>query len=830
MPEDLENLYDQASLRAEHARLLISQFGKETQATGGEPEPDEDGFFTSLVRQIHEALAAAAPGESPPLHVHRLTSQSDAVDRTYARNIFAAEDGIHCGLEFVSKLYAAISVIAGYLTENFLWQVAPLDDSAPAPPLDRIVTVDAFPGEALSLYAQHLIPDAESSDGYRKRPFQLLMEFLETSRFAPTGVPGQTAYTTRVFPKQLIDFADFCTKVGSDEFSFGQFLTPDKRAHFSRLHLHLLLDGLFFTMAHEFAHHQLNDFGPVAGPVAEQRAMEVAADLAALSLLDAVRGFQPRSLLIVFSYMSTPQQGAMAEQLDHPLAGNRLMILAESLLNAPGGGDLYTDVNAGLALLAGQPQAIPIAVGWPDEDPEELDIFIAHYADMDSAAHVLLYVDRPPRRSSWDDAWIENAFVLASLNVELSVVLRDRVEPERVFARGRVHYHPTVRPGDLLNSNRADSVMTRLELTIGAPPEWVVTWPGAELAIESADITYAPPDLTPREEGRASPYFYYTAPELDLSGVLSSLPPPAQEPGARRWLLVAARRFVDYQRYDQAVQLYQWLYEHDPQSLRYHDLISLSGLMLELERYPDAEAIARQALDTGRPPRPGFRAVLMQYHDARNETQEAYEQAFLEMFVIGVYGDFFEQVRQYSAELAADPSDPVMALIREFISARETAEQAAGQGRREDALAAYRQARTSLVEARRLARADFIFLRELLAELEFEICLLEDGPVATSKVGAVKSRYAEILRIMPTFVPALVHLADIALLEGDHALARRTWEQAYAIAPFNNFVVEFRDKVESQNPDFRIPEWFRRAMGDDPGGPAGGLVFCHGRG
>ncbi len=175
----------------------------------------------------------------------------------------------------------------------------------------------------------------------------------------------------------------------------------------------------------------------------------------------------------------------------------------------------HADVNAGMALLADRAQAVPVAIGWPDEDPEELNVAVAHYSDMDCAAHVLLYVDRSPRHCSWEDAWQENAFVLANFSVRLTFMLRDRVEPERVYARGRADYHPTVEPvEDLLIDYRADSVMTRLELTIEAPPEWVVTWPGAEFATESVDITYAAPDLTPAGEGRAPAYFHYTSVEV----------------------------------------------------------------------------------------------------------------------------------------------------------------------------------------------------------------------------------------------------------------------------------------------------------------------------
>ncbi len=103
---------------------------------------------------------------------------------------------------------------------------------------------------------------------------------------------------------------------------------------------------------------------------------------------------------------------------------------------------------------------------------------------------------------------------------------------------------------------------------------------------------------------------------------------------------------MTYQRRDEARRVYEWLYEQDHQSLFYHDLISLCGLELAMERYSDAEAIvacARRNLQD-----PGFRAVLMECHASRDEIQEAYEDAFLEMFTIGVYGDFFEDARDAS--------------------------------------------------------------------------------------------------------------------------------------------------------------------------------------
>ena len=714
------NLYEHAPLMAEHARSIGSESTSDSEA---------ESFIESLLHQVHGALAEDATGDVPSLRLHRLTDESDPVERAYATNVVVAQDAIHVGVEFTSDLCGALLAIASYLTDNFLWQVSPPGEAAP--PLEHVVTVDAFPSEALSLYAQHLIPEAESSDGYRKLPFQLLMEFLAAKRFAPDEPSGQGARVARSFPKPLADFAEFLAKIARREISIDDYLTLNRRAYFLRLHLHLMLDGLFFVMAHELAHHQLNHVGP-AQSLAELREGEVAADLAALALLKDVPGFQPRSLLVVFSYATSIQRAISTEQIDHPLAGNRLLILAETLLRAPGGEALHADVNAGMSLLAGHREAILIAVGWPDEDPEELDVLVARYSDMDSAAHLLLYVDRPPRRCSWKDTWKENAFILANLSVAVTFALRDRIEPERVFATGRADYHPTVRPEDLLMEDRPNSVMTRLEMVIEAPPEWVLTRPDAELAIKSVDLSYALPDVRPRDEGRAPAYFGYAPVEVDVPRTLNRLSRLTPGQGAPRWLLLAARRYVTYMHYDEARTIYEWLYVQDEQSLLYSDLISLCGLELSLEQYSAAEAIARRALRSEPPARPGFWFVLMHCHASRGQIQEAYEYAFLEMFVIGIYGNFFEEARQYSGEMVADPVDPVMAHLREFIEARTVAEEAV-RTRPEDALTAYRAARKAVLEAQRQASADFIFLREILVEIEFEICILENGRVPQSR-------------------------------------------------------------------------------------------------
>ena len=84
---------------------------------------------------------------------------------------------------------------------------------------------------------------------------------------------------------------------------------------------------------------------------------------------------------------------------------------------------------------------------------------------------------------------------MAHFTFVVNFVLRDRVDSRRIYASGRAVYKPTVRPENFFNEDRTNTVFTRLDLPIVAPPEWVLGRPGAELAIESIEkgvSTFAP--------------------------------------------------------------------------------------------------------------------------------------------------------------------------------------------------------------------------------------------------------------------------------------------------------------------------------------------------
>jgi len=735
-----------------------------------------------------------------------------------AGRVLADSEGVHVGLGFVNSLDAVILALSDYLMENFLIQIAPPQIVSPvmenflirldppvdeSPSLSKVVSVEDFSSEALNLYSANLIPEAESRDGYRKRPFQFLMETFQEALFAPAALAGGAPLLSRLMPKPLLDRVDFFDRFKVDR-ALQRYLDPNLGPYMLRLHLQLSLDGLYFLLAHELAHHQLRHLQQRTSDVSQRRQLEADADVAALSLLRTVPGFQLRSLPIVFNFASDREPDVPPDRIDHPLARNRLLILADAIMRAHGSATLRADLNASMALMSTRLEPYSLTFGWPNEAPEDVDVYMSHYSDMDFTAHLLIYIDRPPRHTNREDGWKENAFLLAHLTFDINFALRDRIQPEQIYARGRVIYHPTIRPEDLFISYRteSESISTRLHLPVTAPPEWWLGRPDAELAIESVNVNYGAPNVETEDKERAPFYFYYTPVEFDFSTFFQSLPLLAPDPTVYSNLLLAARRYSVYQRFDVSIQLYQWLYGQNPDGLAYGDLTGLCGQLLSLERFTEAEEVAHWALGPGRPVRPGFHFVLMQCHASREEVQEAYEYAFLEMATVGEYGEFFEEARQASAQLASYPNDSVMAALRDFIRNRDAAQEALAQSNLSEAQAAFRAARQNLLAAQSGARGDFLFLRECLAEVEFELCRLEDVEVTDGRFKIATVAFNAILERMPNFVPARMHLARIALLEGNPQRARAIWQEARAITPFHNFVFEFRQEVEARNPDF----------------------------
>jgi hypothetical protein len=807
----MESLYEDPGLTAGYLHLMeLSHTASQDHSPAEMDGAAEETYFESLIARAYESLQQISQQALPELHLHAWRAELDTRGRSYAETAITDERGIHVGLRFVSRLDAAILVLSAYLMENYLWQVSPLvleapptsevssTDDAPltlytgnVPSIAKVVRLDDFPAEALSLYAAHLIPQAEARDGYQKRPFQLVMEHLQQMRLAAHRRDDDHRALARAVPKPLLDPVDFFDRFDVDE-TMRAYLDPDKGPYLLRLHLQLLLDGLYFVLGHEVAHYTLHlEHREATAP--QMRKDEAVADSASLELLGGIPGFQPRSLIILFNFARSQEPALPPNLMHHPLARNRLMVLAETLLAGPSGDALRADVNAGLALLPSRFRPQYLTFGWPDGAPEDVDIYISSYADLDYTAHIMVYIDRPLRSAEVGSALWENAFLLAHLAYKIWFEVRDPVDPETVYAWGGAGYHPTVRPEDMFNSNRAETVFSRLHFSIPAPAEFCLKWPGAEFTVRKIEVFYHEPDLRGSEEQRNQVRFFYEPVELDLSDYLESRPALWQDPTLRRRLLLAARRYLDYDRCDESIQIYQWLYRQEPESLPYGDLVNLAAQLMDFDRFAEAAEVARRALGPGRMERPRFHYVLGCEHIIREEPQEAYEEMFLEMALFGMYGDMFDSARELCGEIAAGANDPVMAALRVFMAHRDRAGQALQRGERRLALAEFQAGRDALLTHQPQAHRDFVFLRQLLSDVTLAICQLEGSGFERAAEAA-----QAVFLLRPDFVPALMNLARIALLQGNRNAAHALWQKAYAVAPFHSIVFDSRAEFEHE--------------------------------
>jgi len=701
-----------------------------------------------------------------------------------------------------------VTVLSTYLLENYLFQVSPfLIGSADAEAhnglpddltklsfyidgtisLRDLVDVTNFPAEALSFYSVHLVPEAEAGDGYQKMPFEMIMDGLRQA--FPFGyckdVPGRTA--ARVMTKTQLDLTDFRGRFDVDR-TLASYQDPDRGPYLVRLHLQLLIDAIYFVLAHELAHIALGHMGH--GEATALREEEAKADAAALSMLSRVPGFQPRSLIVVFCICRDNEPAIPPDRMDHPLARNRLSVLAQALIAEGEGEALRADVNAGLALLPTRFEPQPLLIGWPDGVSEEIIINTCSYGDMDLVAHVMVYINRQPRSVTPNEGFAEHAALLSHLAYRIAFEVRDRIDPGKVFTWGGAGYHPTVRYKDLYFYQRATTLFTRLSFRIPAPPEFILLWPDAELAIKEIKIIYREPDLISREQGDNQVRFFYDPPKIELRAFLvDDLDLARFSPSPQGKMLLAARRYRDYARYDQCLEIYDWMFSHNPGRLHYTDLTALVGLWIDADRYDKAAEVARWAVGPGRVQRPGFHIALAHYHAERNEAQDAFEEAFLEMCLFGSYGLMFDEAKDLCEKVLSWPNDAMLVALRTSVAHGNAAKLALQEHKREHVAVEFRAAIESLRAAQSCAQRDFVCLRQLLSEYTLGIARLEDG-----EINAAAEAARAVLVLQPDFVPALVDLASVALLQGEPEAAYSFWRQALAIAPFHDIVVDRREE------------------------------------
>jgi hypothetical protein len=141
----------------------------------------------------------------------------------------------------------------------------------------------------------------------------------------------------RAIPKDVLDFPLFLWAFADADDPWRLIRSADAGPFVRRLHLRLLLDTLYFSIAHETAHILLDHTKVETEDNHAVRQFEADADRHALDLLDRIPGFRPRSLPIVFNFLADRETDREPAEMSHPTSRNRLVILGESLLERPDG-------------------------------------------------------------------------------------------------------------------------------------------------------------------------------------------------------------------------------------------------------------------------------------------------------------------------------------------------------------------------------------------------------------------------------------------------------------------------------------------------------------
>ena len=792
----LSNIYQDESLRA-GCREAVEAFLTIT------PEGFEQwsAFQEMLLRRVYdtlgEAIHAVDPRRvNPPLIIH---PENDLLN---GGDLYISTDGVHAGAGLFNRLSFHLLQFAHFLTDNFIWQISP--PMGDAPPLADVVALEDFPAQALSFNAASLVPGTVSPAGFTRSIGTMLLEWLQDLTFSGTADPErlQADLSRRVIKPANRDLLMYNRRFEAEPLILLQaYDHPGYAPYLQRLFWQLLLDAAHFLLAHELAHGLLGHAQAAADPTADQsQAEEAETDELALRIVREVPGFLLPSLLMLFAFCSGQEEDVPLHEMDHPFSHDRLLHLSAALLNEPEGEDLRLNVNAGMAFLTTPLSLITLRTQWEDGFAETSELAIHQYADMDYNAHLLLYLERPPRNVPLADGGRQNAFMICQNTFQVDLLLRDRIHPEVVYNRGQVRVRPGGVPDDLAFDYGADRVLTRLRVQIPAPADWWLAHPDAEAVIENVQGAAEPLEELKDDQGNFRHNLHYeVVVDFDHQKFLQELPESSWEADlfTRHMVLLAARRFVELAAPQLALPYFNWLYRSGDPLLQYPDQVDICQSLLEMQQWEGLEVVAQHALEqAGGELLPGFHIYLAACLEHRGELLEALEHAFIELFGVGDFGKFVSFAKLAYAEIVQVPGNPVMACMRRFHRHYNAAQKAAERSP-EKALTRFQKAREALQQACRQAQADYLFLREYVAEVELDICRLEGGDFA-----APRGLFEAITTREPWFVPARVQLAWIALLEGDRDRARALWLEARRLTPFlHHMVFNFREALDQPNPN-----------------------------
>ena len=775
-------------------------------------------FQSNLLRQVYRSVCAqiqaADPQWVPPQLI--LHPENDAQD---GNDLYIDAIGVHAGSGLLTSLTWHLLMFAHFLTDNFMFQVAPpLGDY---PSLAAIVTLQDFPAQALTFNAASLVPGAATPAGFTRSSGSMFVQAFEDLIFSGTAEPERLPadLSRRVVKPANDDLLMYkLTFRSNPSFFLDSYNHPDRGVYQQRLFWQLWLDAAYFLLAHELAHERLGHTRVQPEPKpAEALVREAATDEIALGIVRAIPGFLPSSLMMLFAFCAGLDADPRVNRMDHPFSHDRLLNLASASLREPTGADMRLNVNAGMAFLTTPVGGVLLQIPWDDGSVERSELDIYQYADMDYNAHLLFYLERPPRAVPVTKGGLQNAAFLSLHTFQADLVLRDRVNPECVHHRGSVRIRPARVSNDLLFRYAEDRVLTRVHVVVPTPADWWLGHPGSEAVIENVRQAEEPLEERQDKDGhfRLHNLAYDVRVDFDHDQFVQALPEVSisADPLIRHRAVLAARRCFELNAPALALIYYDWLYRsHDP-LLQYTDFLNICQANFKTHQWEALEKAAQDALRlAGGELLPGFHAYLAVCLQRRGELAAALEHVFIEKFAMGRLCEFDRLASEAYAEILRTTGDPVMAAMRRFHLHCDAAQKAAAR-HPDQALGFYRQALTALREAAHETKVDYLFLREYTAEIELDIALLEGGGL-----DGPQALFETIVTREPWFVPARIQLARIALKTGLPERARALWHEARGLTWFaHSMVSDFRVIVDQRNPNMviRQPAAAAQAIGQE---------------
>jgi len=758
-------------------------------------------FQRALLERVFDGLSEsirAAHPESviPPLKIYPKSNRLNGGD------LYMDMDGIHVGEGLFEDLTFRLLQYAHFLMDNFIWQISP--PMGDAPPLQDVVALEDFPAQALTFNAASLVPGVVSPKGFARSIGTMLLEWMQDLTFSGTSDPErlQADLSRRVIKPASRDLLMYNSMFEEEPtILLEAFENLDHAPYLRILFWQLLLDATYFLLSHELSHAVLGHTKVTTEPTPTQfQELEVQTDEKALQMMREVAGFLPNSLLMLFAFCSGQEKDVPLDKMNHPFSHDRLLHLAVALVNGPEGEAIHLNVNAGMTFLTTPLSLITMQTHWEEEGiTETCDLAVHQYTDMDYNAHLLFYLERPPRNVPLADGCYQNTEMICQHTFQADLILRDRTHPDIVYSRGRVRLRPGGVADDMMFQRRGDRILTRLHVRIPAPAEWWLAHPNGEAVINSTER--APESLEELKDQQGNfrhNLRYEVSADFDHQRYIQELPESSR--GAdiyiRHRVLLAARRFVELGQPQPALAYFGWLYRSGDPLLQYPDQVDICQALLEIGLWEGLEAVARHYLDqAGGSLLPGFHVYLAACLQRRRDLQAALEHAFIEVHGIGNFGRFASLAQSAYIEIVQDSGDPVMELLRRFHNKYNSAVKVAELSP-EKALEIFCEAREALQRAAPLARDSFLFLREYTAEVELDICRLEGRDYTEPS-----NLFQAIVAREPWFIPARIQLAGIALQEGDRDRARAIWLDARQLTPFlHHMVFDFHGALDRPNP------------------------------